>query len=168
MARNDREISAMSTGTPATRALTEAKISFRAIEYDYVSGQDKIGMHAAEAIGVAPERVLKTLMVEVDGRPACAAIPSDRSLSMKRVAAAFGGKSAQMMPPDKAERLTGFHTGGISPFGQKRQVPTAFEASALDAPEIVLNGGKRGLMVALAPADALLAARAEARALCAD
>lgn len=158
----------MSTATPATKALDAGKVAFRVIEYDYVAGQDKIGLHAAEAIGVAPERVLKTLMVEVDGKPACAVIPSDRSLSMKRVAAAFGGKSAQMMPPDKAERLTGFHTGGISPFGQKRPAPTAFEENALAVPEIVLNGGKRGLMVALAPEDALTVAKAAAKPLCAD
>ena len=105
---------------------------------------------------------------EVDGKPACAVIPSDRSLSMKRVAAAFGGKAATMMPPDKAERLTGFHTGGISPFGQKRQSPCAFEATALGAEEIVLNGGKRGMMVALAPAAALAAARARPAPLIAD
>lgn len=158
----------MSTATPATRALTLAKLAFRVIEYDYVAGQDKIGQHAAQAIGIDAELVLKTLMVEVDGRPACAVIPSDRSLSMKRVASAFGGKSAQMMAPDKAERLTGFHTGGISPFGQKKQVPTAFEVTAMSAPEIVLNGGKRGMMLALAPQDALAAAHATAKPLCAD
>ena len=107
-------------------------------------------------------------MVEVDGKPACAVIPSDRTLSMKRAAAAFGGKAAQMMPPDKAERLTGYHTGGISPFGQKRRVPTAFQADALDAPLIVLNGGKRGLMLRLAPDDAVAAAGAIRGHLCAD
>lgn len=158
----------MSTATPATRALSQARLAFRVIEYDYVSGQDRIGLHAAEAIGVAPERVLKTLMLEVDGKPACAVIPSDRSLSMKRVAQAFGGKSAQMMPPDKAERLTGYHTGGISPFGQKRACPIAFEASALGAAEIVVNGGKRGMMIALAPDDATRAAKAMRAPLCAD
>ena len=156
------------TATPATRALSHAKVAFRVLEYDYVAGQDRIGLHAAAAIGVDPARVLKTLMVEVDGKPACAVIPSDRTLSMKRVAGAFGGKAAQMMPPDKAERLTGFRTGGISPFGQKRQVPTAFEAAALAVPEIVVNGGQRGVMVALAPQDALAAAAATARPLCAD
>ncbi|AGT09023.1 aminoacyl-tRNA deacylase [Paracoccus aminophilus] len=158
----------MSTATLATRALTAAKVTFRVMEYDYVAGQEKIGLHAAEAIGVDPARVLKTLMVEVDGKPACAVIPSDRSLSMKRVAQAFGGKSAAMMPPDKAERLTGFHTGGISPFGQKRRVPAAFEASALGAAEIVLNGGKRGLMVALAPGDALAVSGGAAHPLISD
>lgn len=158
----------MSTQTPATRALAAAKAAFRVLDYEYVAGQDKIGLHAAAAIGVAPERVLKTLMVEVDGKPACAVIPSDRTLSMKRVAAAFGGKSATMMDPAKAERLTGFHTGGISPFGQKRQSPCAFEASALGAEEIVLNGGKRGMMVVLAPAAALAAAGAKPAPLIAE
>ncbi|WP_290691556.1 MULTISPECIES: YbaK/EbsC family protein [unclassified Haematobacter] len=157
----------MSTATPATQALRHAGVAFRTIEYDYVAGQDRIGLHAAEAIGVLPERVLKTLMVEVDGKPACAVIPSDRTLSMKRVAAAFGGKSAHMMPPEKAERLTGFHTGGISPFGQKRRVPVAFEATA-EAEEVVINGGRRGLMVALAYADALRVAAGAARPLIAE
>lgn len=159
----------MSTATPATRALQQLKIAFEAIEYAYDPGADRIGMHAAAVIGADPARVLKTLMVEVDGKPACAVIPSDRSLSMKRVAAAFGGKSAAMMPPDKAERLTGFHTGGISPFGQKRRVPTAFETSAVAGTDpVVINGGKRGLMLRLAPADALAAAGARALALAAD
>ncbi|KFI28728.1 aminoacyl-tRNA deacylase [Haematobacter massiliensis] len=157
----------MSTATPATQALKRAGVAFRTIEYDYVAGQDRIGLHAAEAIGVPPERVLKTLMVEVDGKPACAVIPSDRTLSMKRVAAAFGGKSAHMMPPEKAERLTGFHTGGISPFGQKRRVPVAFEDTAAAA-EVVINGGRRGLMVALAYADALRVAEGAARPLIAE
>lgn len=159
----------MSTATPATRALQSLKIAFEVLEYAYDPGADRIGLQAAAAIGADPARVLKTLMVEVDGKPACAVIPSDRTLSMKRVAAAFGGKSAAMMPPDKAERLTGFHTGGISPFGQKRRVPTAFETAGVvgDAP-VVINGGKRGLMLRLAPADALAAAGARAVALAAD
>lgn len=158
----------MSTATPATRALTQALLPFRVIEYDYVSGQDRIGLHAAEAIGIDPGRVLKTLMLEVDGKAACAVIPSDRSLSMKRVAQAFGGKSAQMMPPDKAERLTGYHTGGISPLGQKRACPIAFEETALGSAEIVVNGGKRGMMIALAPSDALSATKGKPAPLCAD
>ena len=159
----------MSTATPATRALQSLKIAFEVLEYAYDPGAERIGMQAAAAIGADPARVLKTLMVEVDGKPACAVIPADRSLSMKRVAAAFGGKSAAMMPPDKAERLTGFHTGGISPFGQKRRVPTAFEADAVAGRDpVVINGGKRGLMLRLAPADALAAAGARAVALAAD
>lgn len=158
----------MSTATPATRALDAAKATFERLEYDYVPGQEKIGLHAAKAIGMAPAQVLKTLMVEVDGKPACAVIPSDHSLSMKKVAAAFGAKSATMMPPDKAERLTGFHTGGISPFGQKKRVPVAFEASAMGFAEIVVNGGKRGLMVRLAPEVALRVSGGAAKPLIAE
>ena len=158
----------MSIGTPATRASSQVGVVFRVIEYDYVAGSDRIGLQAAEAIGVEPGRVLKTLTVEVDGRPACAVIPSDRVLSMKRVAAAFGGKSAQMMAPDKAERLTGFHTGGMSPFGQRRRHPTAFEATAFAGPEVVVNGGRRGLMLALAPDSAVAVASATRHILCAD
>ena len=158
----------MSSGTPATRALSQANVLFRTMEYDYGAGQDRIGLHAAEAIEVDPGRVLKTLMVEVDGKPACAVIPSDRTLSMKRVAAAFGGKAAQMMLPDKAERLTGYHTGGISPFGQKRPCPTAFDLSALSFAEVVINGGRRGLMVLIAPEDSVRVSGASIRPLCAD
>lgn len=155
----------MSTATPATHALDVAQVAFERIEYDYVPGQDKIGLHAAEAIGADPGGVLKTLMVEVDGKPACAVIPADCALSMKKVAAAFGGKAAVMMAPAKAERLTGFHTGGISPFGQKKPVPVAFEQKAMAAATVVINGGKRGLMVRLAPADALAASGGTARPL---
>nr|WP_321511079.1 aminoacyl-tRNA deacylase [uncultured Celeribacter sp.] len=158
----------MSTATPATRFLDRAKVSYAILEYDYVAGQDKIGLHAAEAVGRAPEEVLKTLMVEVDGAPACAVIPSHRSLSMKRVAAAFGSKSAKMMEPQKAERLTGFHTGGISPFGQKKRAPVAFDVTGTTPESVVINGGKRGMMVVLAPADALAALGARAEVLCAD
>ena len=146
--------------TQATRALKAAKTAFEPLEYDYVAGQNRIGEHAADAVGEDPRVVLKTLMIEVDGKPACVAIPVAASLSMKAAARAFGGKSATMMEPAKAERLTGFRTGGISPFGQKRRVPCAMEETVLDAPLIVLNGGQRGLMVRLAPADALAVAGA--------
>ena len=158
----------MSTATPATQFLRRANVAFRAVEYRYDPGSERVALQAAEAIGVPPERLLKTLMVEVDGRPACTVVPGDRSLSMKRVAAGFGGKSAAMMPPARAERLTGFHTGGISPFGQRRPVPVLFEAVAMDLPEVAINGGKRGLLLLLAPRDALAAAGAQAAPLCAD
>ncbi|ATG47749.1 Cys-tRNA(Pro) deacylase [Celeribacter ethanolicus] len=142
----------MSTATPATRFLDKAGIAYDLFEYDYGGGDGPIGLQAAEAIGWQAARVFKTLMLEVDGKPACAVIPSDRSLSMKKVAAALKGKTAKMMEPVKAERLTGFHTGGISPFGQKKRVPVVFDATVIsvEAP-VVMNGGKRGLMVCLAP-----------------
>ena len=158
----------MSKATPATRALTAAKIAFETLEYDYAPGSERVGLQAADAIGADPSRVLKTLMVEVDTKPACVVIPANETLSMKKVAAAFGGKSAQMMQPAKAERLTGFHTGGISPFGQKRQVSTAFETLAIRDDLVVINGGKRGLMVRLNAEQAVQVARAIRASLCAE
>ncbi len=158
----------MSKATPATRALQQAKVAFETLEYDYSPGSERVGLQAADAIGVDPSKVLKTLMVEVDTKPACVVIPSDETLSMKKVAAAFGGKSAQMMQPAKAERLTAFHTGGISPFGQKKHVPTAFEEKAITDDLVVMNGGKRGLMIRLNAAQAVQAARAIRASLCAD
>ncbi|AQS47236.1 aminoacyl-tRNA deacylase [Thioclava nitratireducens] len=158
----------MSTATPATRGLDKAKTAYKVREYHYDPSADRIGIAAAEALGVAPGLVLKTLMVEVDGKPAACVVPSDRTLSMKRVAAAFGGKSAAMMPPDRAERLTGFHTGGISPFGQKKRVPVVFEADTAGLGEVVINGGKRGMMVVIDVDAAITATGAAAKPLCAD
>ncbi|WP_111430391.1 YbaK/EbsC family protein [Rhodobacteraceae bacterium DSL-40] len=158
----------MSTGTPATRFLASANVAFRAVEYDYHPGHDRVALQAAEALGLPPGLLLKTLMVEVGGKPACTVLPGDRTLSMKRVAAAFGAKAAAMMPPEKAERLTGYHTGGISPFGQRRRVPVAFEASALGFDEVGINGGKRGLILLLSPEAARAALGATAAPLCAE
>src|SRR5689334_14132787 len=134
----------MSKTTRATQALSAAGVAFTVHTYDYDPGADRVGMQAAEALGESPSRVLKTLMAEVDGRPVCVIVPSDREVSMKKLAAAFGGKAATMMKPADAERLTGYHVGGISPFGQKRRVPTAIEVAALDEPLVFINGGQRG------------------------
>lgn len=150
----------MSRSTRATLALSAAKVPFEVLTYDYDTDADRIGMQAAEAIGVPASIVLKTLMAEVDGKPVCVVVPSDREVSMKKLAAAFKGKSANMMKPAMAERATGFVVGGISPFGQKKQVPTVFEAEAMAHEKVYMNGGQRGLQVHLAPADAVKAAKA--------
>lgn len=155
----------MAKGTRATQLLTKAGISFSTRSYAYESGVERIGLQAAAAIDEPPCRVLKTLMVEVDGKPACTVVPSDGELSMKRVAAAFGGKSAKMMQPADAERITGYHVGGISPFGAKKAVPTAIEAAALDEPYVIINAGQRGMMVQLAPKDAQTVLKAVAASL---
>ena len=123
--------------------------------YDYDPSADAVGLAAARALGLDPGLTLKTLMVEVDGKPACCVIPSDRQLSMKRVAAAFGGKAAAMMAVPKAENLTGYKVGGISPFGQKRAVPTAIEVTATTAEQVWINAGQRGLLLGIAPGQAL-------------
>ncbi|NVO25182.1 Cys-tRNA(Pro) deacylase [Donghicola sp. B5-SW-15] len=140
----------MMTATPATKALDKAGINYDLHSYDYEGGHH-IGEHAADAIGADPDRVFKTLMLEVDGKPACVAIPVAASVKMKKAASAFGGKSAQMMDPVKAERLTGFRVGGISPFGQKKRVPVAIDITAFEHARVILNGGQRGVMVELDP-----------------
>src|SRR3954463_15336206 len=104
-------------------------------------------------------------MAEVDGKPACLLVPSDCGRSVKKLPAAFGAKAAKVMRPADAERLTGYHVGGISPFGQKKRVPVAIEEAALGHASVFLNGGQRGLQVELAPQDAVKAAGAIARAL---
>jgi Cys-tRNA(Pro)/Cys-tRNA(Cys) deacylase len=152
----------MSKTTPATLALSQAGIAFTLATYDYDPDADSIGLQAAAALGVPPSTVLKTLMAEVDGKPVCVIVPSDHEVSMKKLAAAFGGKQAQMLKPAAAERLTGYRVGGISPFGQKRQVPTAIEQSALRLDLVFINGGQRGLQIRLAPADAQKASGAKA------
>lgn len=155
----------MSKTTRATQMLTKAGVSFTAVTYDYDPNADRIGLQAAEAIGEEPHRVLKTLMAEVDGKAVCVVVPSDREVSMKKLAAAFGGKSANMMKPADAERATGYHVGGISPFGQKKLVPTAIEIAALDETLVYMNGGQRGLQVRLDPKAAQVALKAIAASL---
>ena len=144
----------MSKTTRATQALKQLGVSFTLHEYDYDPDADSIGLQAAAAIGAEPRRVLKTLMAELDGKPVCVVVPSDHEVSMKKLAQAFGGKSAKMMKPADAERLTGYHVGGISPFGQKKRVPTAIQQAALQEQAVFINGGQRGLQVQLNPNDA--------------
>lgn len=147
----------MSKTTPATLALSTAGVAFTLFPYDYDPDAPRVGLQAAEALGKDPEQVFKTLMAEVDDKPVCVVIPSDREVSMKKLATTFGGKSANMMKPLDAERLTGFKVGGISPFGQRKKVPTAIDETAELFDEVLINGGQRGLLVGLSPADVVRA-----------
>jgi len=106
--------------TPATLALRKLGIAFKLHTYVYDSTAEHIGLQAAEALDVEPNRVFKTLMVEVDGNPVCVVVPADSEVSMKKLAAAMDAKAAKMMQPSDAERITGYHVGGISPFGQRK------------------------------------------------
>jgi len=145
----------MSKATRGTKMLADAGVAFTVHAYDYDPDAESIGLQAAEALGEDPSRVLKTLMAVVDGKPVCVIVPSDHEVSMKRLAAAFGGKHAAMMKPAEAERLTGYKVGGISPFGQMRKVPAAIEAAALGHDRVYMNAGQRGLQVRLAPGEAV-------------
>lgn len=141
----------MARTTPATAMLDKAGVDYRLHAYDYDPDADSIGLAAAAALGVEPRVMLKTLIVLLDGKPVCAVLPSDREVSMKKLAAALGGKRAQMCKPADAERVTGYHVGGVSPFGQKKLLPTVLDAAALGHPAVFVNGGQRGLQAELAP-----------------
>ena len=144
----------MSKATRATKMLEQAGVAFSTHTYDYDGNADRIGLQAAEALGEDPARVLKSLMTLVDGKPVCVIVPSDREVSMKKLAVAFGGKSAQMMKPADAERLSGYKVGGISPFGQMKPPRAAIEQEAMAQDQVYINGGQRGLQVRLNPHDA--------------
>lgn len=148
----------MAKGTPAVQALTRAGIAFTLHEYDFVATPGAIGLQAALAMGVAPERVLKTLMAIIDEKELVAAVIAvDHELDLKALAKAAGGKRAAMAEIGAAERATGYVKGGISPFGQKKRHRTFLDEAALAQPTIFVNGGRRGLQIEL-PASELLAA----------
>lgn len=147
----------MSGQTPATKALTQRGTAFDLVRYDYDRDAEKVGLQAAESLGAPASRVLKTLIIAVDGKPVCVILPSDKEVSMKRAAAAFGGKSARMMPVPDAERITGYKVGGVSPFGQRKALPTAIEESAMAEDYVFVNGGQRGTQLRLDPADVVAA-----------
>lgn len=142
-------------GTPATVALSRAGVGFALHPYEHDPRAGSYGLEAAQALGVAAERVFKTLLAEVDGRLAVGIVPVDRMLDLKALARALGGSRAAMADQAAAERATGYVAGGISPFGQKRAHPTVLDASALDHETILVSGGRRGLDLEIAPADLL-------------
>ena len=142
-----------STGTAATKALTAAGVDFRLRPYQHDPAAPSYGREAAEALGVAPERVFKTLVAEVDGTLAVGVVPVDRSLDLKALAAALGAKRAGMAEHAAAERATGYVLGGISPLGQRRRLRTVIDASAFDHDTVLVSGGRRGLDIEMSPAD---------------
>jgi Cys-tRNA(Pro)/Cys-tRNA(Cys) deacylase len=144
----------MAQATRATKMLEQEGVAFTLHSYAYDADADSIGRAAADALGVEPAQVFKTLMILADGKPACVIAPSDGEVAMKRAAAALGAKAATMMKPAEAERLAGYKVGGISPFGQMRKVPVVIDETALLWDTIFINGGQRGLQVCLAGEDA--------------
>ncbi len=115
------------------------------------------GEAVAEAIGFPAARVFKTLVAEVDGQGVVAMIPVSDRLSTKSLARAAGGKRCSLAAPETAERLTGYVVGGVSPFGQRRSLPTYIDESAVTFESIAVSGGVRGLQLEVSPADAATA-----------
>jgi Cys-tRNA(Pro)/Cys-tRNA(Cys) deacylase len=145
------------TGTPATTAATTAKIPFTLHPYETgghaEGGHKPYGQAAADALGVAYERLFKTLLAEVDGELTVAVVPVAADLDLKALAAAAGGKRAKLAEPRTAERVTGYVVGGISPLGQRRRLPTIVDETASGFATIFVSAGRRGLQIELAPAD---------------
>lgn len=144
--------------TPAIRALTQAGVAHRVHSYKHDPRSDSYGTEAVDALaaqlGVVPEQIFKTLVIELStGGLAVAVLPVPKTLSLKAVAAALGAPKAAMADRTKAERTTGYVLGGISPLGQKRELPTVIDASALDWDQMLCSAGRRGLEIELAPAD---------------
>ena len=117
-------------------------------------------MEAATVLDLAPERVFKTLLVDRDATLTVCILPAGDQLDLRAL-----GKRAAMAPPERAEKVTGYVVGGISPIGQRRKLPTLLDDSALSHDSIFVSGGRRGLEIEIAPADLAALTGAEIRAL---
>lgn len=142
-----------SSATPAIAAAITAGIDHTIHSYQHDPTADSYGIEAAQALGVEADSVFKTLLTEIDGAAVCALVPVTSSLSLKALAHAHGGKRAVMMDPSKAQRLTGYVVGGISPLGQRTAIPTYLDASSLEWDRIYVSAGRRGWEICLAPRD---------------
>lgn len=140
-------------GTPATLALTAAGIAFELHHYEHDPRAASFGLEAAEALGVEPARVLKTLLADLDGTLVVGIVPVARQLDLKALARTLGGSKAAMAEVSAAERATGYVAGGISPVGQKKRHRTVLDESALGHATIFVSGGRRGLDLEMTPAD---------------
>ena len=139
--------------TPAIDLLKKAKAEHRVHSYQHDPKAPSYGLEAAEKLGLAPERVFKTLLAVTEkGELLVAVVPVAGSLDLKALAAAAGAKKADMADPTAAQRATGYLVGGISPLGQKKRLRTFIDSSAQAQPSIYVSAGRRGLEVELAPA----------------
>ncbi|MFC4059916.1 Cys-tRNA(Pro) deacylase [Planomonospora corallina] len=152
--------SAGGQGTPATMALSRAKVDFTLHPYEHDPNAQAYGEEAADALGVPHTRIFKTLVAEVDGGLAVAVVPVAGRLDLKALAAALGGKRAAMAEAAKVERVTGYVVGGISPLGQRKRLPTVVDSSALSFETIYFSAGRRGLQIETSPAELVRLAEA--------
>lgn len=147
-------------GTPATDALTRARVAHTLHPYEHHDGERHFGDEATAALGLDPARVFKTLVADVGGHLAVAVVPVAHQLDLKALATALGAKKATMADPAAAQRSSGYVLGGISPLGQRTPLPTVVDASAQDFATVYVSAGRRGLQVELAPADLVAVTRA--------
>ena len=155
--------------TPGVKALERAKIAFELREYEHDPRAASYGLEAAEVLGIDPASVFKTLLAQVDGRELVVAIvPVAGTLNLKALAKAAQGKRAEMADPTAAERSTGYVRGGISPFGQKKRLRTFVDETVQALETVHVSGGRRGLEIALAPADLIAATSATVAGIAGD
>jgi Cys-tRNA(Pro)/Cys-tRNA(Cys) deacylase len=134
-------------------ALERAGVTFTVHAYDHDPRSTSYGLEAADALGLDPDRVFKTLLADVDGELVVAVVPVSGQLDLKALAAALGGKRAAMADPAVAERTTGYVVGGISPIGQRKRLRTVVDETATNRPAVYVSGGRRGVDLGLDPAD---------------
>jgi Cys-tRNA(Pro) deacylase len=142
--------------TPAVRVLRAAGIEFVPKIYDYVERGGT--RHSAEALGVDEHHVVKTLVMEARGRegaaqPVLVLMHGDREVSTRELARQIGAREVTPASASNVEKHTGYVPGGVSPFGTLRALPVYVEATILALERFVLNGGKRGFLVEIRPAD---------------
>jgi len=140
-------------GTPATVLLGAENVAFTLHPYEVSPDAPNYGVLVADALGVPPERVFKTLIAEVDGALTVAVVPVIGDLDLKALAGAAGGKRGTLADRAAAERSSGYVRGGISPLGQRKRLPTVVDNSALALDLMYVSAGRRGLQMSLAPVD---------------
>ncbi|GAA2188747.1 Cys-tRNA(Pro) deacylase [Leucobacter alluvii] len=139
--------------TPALRLLQQAAIPHILRSYEHNPGTElSFGLEAAAALGLDPARIYKTLLTDVDSALVVAILAVSKWLDLKALAAAVGGRRASFVEPDLAERVTGYVTGGISPFAQRKRLPTVLDERASDHETVLVSAGRRGLEVEVASA----------------
>ena len=142
-------------GTPATVALTEAGVAYTTHTYEHDPAAASYGLEAAQVLGLPPEQVFKTLLADVHGELVVGIVPVGGKLDLKALAAAVGGKKAEMADPRAAERSTGYVVGGISPLGQRTALRTVLDETAILFDTVYVSGGRRGFDLGLSPDDLL-------------
>lgn len=140
--------------TPAIDQARKAGIAFEIQEYEHDPNADSYGEEAVVKLGLSPDQVFKTLVVKLDsGALAVGVVPVTGKLNLKQMANAAGAKKATMAEARDVERVTGYVLGGVSPLGQKKRLKTVVDASAESLQTVHVSAGRRGLEIALAPAD---------------
>lgn len=146
MAKKDKHVS----DTPATQFLRRHAVAFTEHVYDYVEHGGTA--ESSRQLGVPEHEVVKTLVMQDDqGRPLIVLMHGDRQVSTKNLARTIGVKSVEPCTPEAAQRASGYQVGGTSPFGTRKNIPIYVEATVLELPRILINGGRRGYLVGIAP-----------------